>query len=74
MTATRFSEVPRRRRVRTCCPRLGEVAGFEIQRFPRTGHVLLFVWQQGDHGCPLIAADLGPRERQALIRLLGGTP
>lgn len=70
MSPTRFAEVPRGRRVRL---QRGDVDGFEVQRF-RSGHWLLFVWQQGEHGVPLIAADLAPRDRAALIRLLGGRP
>ena len=71
MTATRFSEVRRGRRSRCAT---GDVDGFEVQRFRRSGHWLLFIWQRGEHGVPLIAADLSPRDRAALIRLLGGRP
>ena len=68
-TPTRFSEVPRARRVALAA---GDVAGFEVQRFGRRW--LLFVWERGEHGCPLIGASLTPEERALLIRLLGGEP
>ena len=65
-----FSKVPRRRRTRF---EEGDVEGVEIERF-REGRRVLYVWQRGDHGGPLIAARLSKRECAGLIRLLGGRP
>lgn len=65
-----FRDVPRRNRVRFAD---SDVAGIEVQRF-RRGSWLLFVWETGKQGCPLIGARVTKEERARLVRLLGGTP
>lgn len=64
-----FRDVSRRNRVRLAD---GDVAGIEVQRF-RGGTWLLFVWETGEKGCPLIGMRVTKPERARLIRLLGGT-
>lgn len=64
--ATCFGEVKRRNRVALAD---GDVAGIEVQR-SRNGRWLLFVWERGEHGCPLIGATITAKERARLAALV----